>query len=100
MRVCVQNSLVAATLHQTSIFDLPFLPLTLPSLKLHQSIMSASEDWQVMHEVGNDTQEGQSESRKSDKFYDETGDVEIVSSDGTIYKIHSYYLQASSYVQF
>ena len=33
---------------------------------------------------------------KSQKYYDEDGDLEIVTSDNVLFKIHAYYLQASS----
>lgn len=39
------------------------------------------------------------EPKKSDKYYDEKGDLEIVSSDGVLFKIHAFYLQSSSYGQ-
>jgi hypothetical protein len=33
---------------------------------------------------------------RSEKHYDEGGDVEIVSSDGVAFKVKAFYLQASS----
>jgi hypothetical protein len=36
--------------------------------------------------------------RKSTKFYDEEGDLKIVSSDGEVFRAHAYHFQASSLV--
>lgn len=34
--------------------------------------------------------------RKSYDHYDGTGDLEIMTSDGVLFKVHAYYLQAVS----
>jgi hypothetical protein len=35
---------------------------------------------------------------KSEKYYDDEGDLEILSSDNVLFKLHAYHFQASSYV--
>lgn len=35
---------------------------------------------------------------RSERYYDESGDVELLSSDNVLFKLHAYRLQASSYV--
>lgn len=36
------------------------------------------------------------EREKSDKYYDDKGDLEIISSDGVLFKVHAFYLQSVS----
>lgn len=45
------------------------------------------------------TAEGESkEVTKAEKYHDEDGDLEIVSSDGVTFRVHAYVLQAASSV--
>jgi hypothetical protein len=45
---------------------------------------------------GTQSQSYSDEQKRSKRYYDETGDLEIISSDNVLFKIHAYYLQASS----
>lgn len=36
------------------------------------------------------------ETRKSDRFYDDNGTLEILSSDGVLFKVHAFQLQWAS----
>lgn len=40
------------------------------------------------------------EPTRSDRYHDESGDIELLSSDNVLFKLHAYNLQASSYVNF
>lgn len=40
--------------------------------------------------------EGEAEPAKSEEYYDPQGDLEILSSDGVLFKVHAYTMQAGS----
>lgn len=46
--------------------------------------------------VQQDEIEETSKPAKSEKYYDESGDLELLSSDNVLFRIHAYRLQASS----